>query len=116
VVVKKLKWQVTIYRLIYKIRTQEMLLLKLTLVTKLLIGIIITTVFVQAQDGGEGLTIGFSQIGSESAWRTAFTDAVKAEAEARGINLLFSDLNKNKKIKLLPSVLGLPKVMWMPLF
>jgi simple sugar transport system substrate-binding protein len=48
--------------------------------------------FVAAQDNtGAGLTIGFAQVGSESAWRTAFTDAVKAEAEARGINLLFSD-------------------------
>jgi galactofuranose transport system substrate-binding protein len=44
-----------------------------------------------AQGGGEGLTIGFSQVGSESAWRTAFTQAVMSEAEARGINLLFSD-------------------------
>ncbi|MCK6579521.1 MAG: ABC transporter substrate-binding protein [Anaerolineae bacterium] len=45
-----------------------------------------------AQDAsGAGLTIGFAQVGSESAWRTAFSDAVKAEAEARGINLLFSD-------------------------
>jgi len=50
-----------------------------------------------AQDDGEGLTIGFSQVGSESAWRTAFTEAVKAEAEARGINLLFSDgMNKQE--------------------
>jgi simple sugar transport system substrate-binding protein len=46
---------------------------------------------VMAQDTGEGMTIGFAQVGSESAWRTAFTEAVKAEAEARGINLLFSD-------------------------
>lgn len=46
---------------------------------------------VSAQDGGAGLTIGFSQVGSESAWRTAFTQAVMAEAEARDINLLFSD-------------------------
>jgi len=47
---------------------------------------------VAAQDNsGAGLTIGFAQVGSESAWRTAFTDAVKAEAESRGINLLFSD-------------------------
>jgi ABC-type sugar transport system substrate-binding protein len=44
-----------------------------------------------AQDGGEGLTIGFSQVGSESAWRTAFSNATIAEAERRGINLLFSD-------------------------
>jgi ABC-type sugar transport system substrate-binding protein len=50
-----------------------------------------------AQDGGEGLTIGFSQIGSESAWRTAFTDAIKAEAEERGINLLFSDAQQEQE-------------------
>jgi simple sugar transport system substrate-binding protein len=50
-----------------------------------------------AQGNGEGLTIGFSQIGSESAWRTAFTNAVKAEAEARGINLLFSDAQQEQE-------------------
>lgn len=50
-----------------------------------------------AQNNGEGLTIGFSQIGSESAWRTAFTDAVKAEAEERGINLLFSDAQQEQE-------------------
>jgi simple sugar transport system substrate-binding protein len=51
-----------------------------------------------AQDmSGAGLTIGFSQIGSESAWRTAFTDAVKAEAETRGINLLFSDAQQSQE-------------------
>jgi len=50
-----------------------------------------------AQDNGEGLTIGFSQVGSESAWRTAFTNAVKAEAEARGINLLFSDAQQEQE-------------------
>jgi ABC-type sugar transport system substrate-binding protein len=50
-----------------------------------------------AQESGEGLTIGFSQIGSESAWRTAFTNAVKAEAEARGINLLFSDAQQEQE-------------------
>lgn len=50
-----------------------------------------------AQDGGEGLTIGFSQVGSESAWRTAFSEAVKAEAEARGIDLLFSDAQQRQE-------------------
>lgn len=53
--------------------------------------------FVAAQDTGEGLTIGFSQIGSESAWRTSFTEAVQAEAEARGINLLFSDAQQSQE-------------------
>ncbi len=47
-------------------------------------GILVT----QAQDG---LTVGFAQVGSESGWRTAFTNAMQSEAEAQGINLLFSD-------------------------
>jgi simple sugar transport system substrate-binding protein len=35
--------------------------------------------------------VGFSQIGAESAWRTAETKSVKDEAEKRGITLKFSD-------------------------
>ncbi|MBZ0284723.1 MAG: ABC transporter substrate-binding protein [Anaerolineae bacterium] len=68
---------------------------KLSLIVLLLLALIVP--FAKAQDGGAGLTIGFSQIGSESAWRTAFTDAVKAEAEARGINLLFSDAQQSQE-------------------
>jgi len=53
---------------------------------------------VAAQDvTAEGLTIGFSQVGSESAWRTSFSEAIKAEAEARGINLLFSDAQQKQE-------------------
>lgn len=65
-----------------------------------LIVLVLLTLFgmaVSAQEGGEGLTIGFSQIGSESAWRTSFTEAVLAEAEARGINLLFSDAQQSQE-------------------
>ncbi len=36
-------------------------------------------------------TVGFSQVGAESDWRTAFTADMKAEAAARGINLHFDD-------------------------
>jgi simple sugar transport system substrate-binding protein len=61
--------------------------LKLSII--LLVVLALVAPIASAQDSGEGLTIGFSQIGSESAWRTAFTEAVQAEAEARGINLLF---------------------------
>jgi simple sugar transport system substrate-binding protein len=68
---------------------------KLSLVVLILMALVVP--FVQAQESGEGLTIGFSQIGSESAWRTAFTDATKAEAEARGINLLFSDAQQSQE-------------------
>jgi simple sugar transport system substrate-binding protein len=51
-------------------------------------------------DGGRGLTIGFAQVGSESDWRTAFSEAVKAEAAARGINLLFSDGQNSQEIQI----------------
>jgi simple sugar transport system substrate-binding protein len=51
-----------------------------------------------AQDNsGQGLTIGFSQVGSESDWRTAFTEITLAEAESRGINLLFSNAENSQE-------------------
>ncbi|ROQ28879.1 ABC transporter substrate-binding protein [Gallaecimonas pentaromativorans] len=37
------------------------------------------------------ITVGFSQVGSESGWRTAFSEDMKAEAQKRGIDLKFSD-------------------------
>jgi simple sugar transport system substrate-binding protein len=69
--------------------------LKLSII--LLVVLALVAPIANAQDSGEGLTIGFSQIGSESAWRTAFTEAVQAEAEARGINLLFSDAQQSQE-------------------
>lgn len=68
---------------------------KLSLLVLVVLALFATAAF--AQEGGEGLTIGFSQIGSESAWRTSFTEAVQAEAEARGINLLFSDAQQSQE-------------------
>jgi simple sugar transport system substrate-binding protein len=35
--------------------------------------------------------VGFSQVGDESAWRTANTQSIQSEAKARGIDLKFSD-------------------------
>jgi simple sugar transport system substrate-binding protein len=49
------------------------------------------------QGDDEGLTVGFSQVGSESGWRTMFTESVKAEAEARGIELKFSDAQQKQE-------------------
>ncbi len=43
------------------------------------------------------LTIGFSQVGSESGWRTSFSESVKAEAEKRGIELKFSDAQQKQE-------------------
>ncbi len=45
----------------------------------------------------KALTIGFSQIGSESGWRSSETASIKAEATKRGINLLFSDAQQKQE-------------------
>src|SRR4051812_44016361 len=37
------------------------------------------------------LVVGFSQIGAESAWRTAETDSIRNEGEKRGVDLKMSD-------------------------
>ena len=41
--------------------------------------------------GGKQLTVGFAQVGAESAWRTAETESIKSEAAKRNVNLKFSD-------------------------
>lgn len=43
------------------------------------------------------LTIGFSQIGSESGWRAAETTVTKQEAEKRGITLKFADAQQKQE-------------------
>ncbi|NDV00071.1 galactofuranose ABC transporter, galactofuranose-binding protein YtfQ [Pseudoroseicyclus tamaricis] len=42
-------------------------------------------------------TVGFSQIGSESGWRAAETTVTQQEAEARGIDLRFSDAQQRQE-------------------
>ncbi len=49
-------------------------------------------------DGGEqSITLGFAQVGSESEWRTANTDNIKASAEEAGITLQFSDAQQKQE-------------------
>lgn len=43
------------------------------------------------------MTVGFSQIGSESGWRTAETQSIKSEAEKRNITLKFSDAQQKQE-------------------
>ncbi|WP_417680309.1 galactofuranose ABC transporter, galactofuranose-binding protein YtfQ [Roseibium sp.] len=43
------------------------------------------------------MTVGFSQIGSESGWRAAETTVTKQEAEKRGINLKFADAQQKQE-------------------
>lgn len=40
---------------------------------------------------GKAITVGFAQVGAESAWRTAETESIKSEAAKRGVNLKFAD-------------------------
>lgn len=43
------------------------------------------------------ITVGFAQVGSESGWRTSFSESVKAEAKRRGIDLKFSDAQQKQE-------------------
>lgn len=50
-----------------------------------------------APAGAAEMTIGFSQIGSESGWRAAETTLTKLQAEERGINLKFADAQQKQE-------------------
>lgn len=52
-------------------------------------------VFCQAANGK--VTVGFSQIGAESGWRTAETESIQSEAKNRGIDLKFSDAQQKQE-------------------
>jgi len=43
------------------------------------------------------LRVGFSQIGAESAWRTAETESIRSEATKRGVDLRFSDAQQKQE-------------------
>ncbi len=47
--------------------------------------------------GSKTLTLGFSQVGSESGWRAANTQSVKDAAKEAGINLKFSDAQQKQE-------------------
>src|SRR5688500_14229740 len=47
--------------------------------------------------GDDSLTVGFSQIGSESGWRTAETRLAQRAAEERGVDLRISDAQQRQE-------------------
>src|SRR5262245_43112746 len=51
---------------------------------------------VAQQPAPKKLTVGFAQIGAESAWRTAETESIKKEAGKRGVDLRFVDAQQKK--------------------
>jgi len=46
---------------------------------------------------GRKVVVGFSQIGAESAWRTANTKSIQEEAAKRGVELKFSDAQQKQE-------------------
>lgn len=61
-----------------------------SLLATLVAGLVASTGFAQGPTEKK-LVVGFSQIGAESAWRTAETESIKKEAAKRGIDLKFAD-------------------------
>ena len=49
------------------------------------------------RQGDPGLLLGFSQIGSESAWRVGNTNDIEEKAEEYGISLMFEDANQKQE-------------------
>jgi simple sugar transport system substrate-binding protein len=47
--------------------------------------------------GDEQITLGFSQVGAESGWRTANTQSIQSSAEEAGIDLKFSDAQQKQE-------------------
>lgn len=50
-----------------------------------------------AMTSAQAITIGFSQIGAESEWRTANTNDIKAQAKKHNIDLKFSDAQQKQE-------------------
>jgi ABC-type sugar transport system substrate-binding protein len=57
---------------------------------------------------GTPLVVGFSQIGAESAWRTAETESIKSEAEKRGVKLklAFGQQKQTHQVKAIRSFIA----------
>jgi simple sugar transport system substrate-binding protein len=47
--------------------------------------------------GGGAITLGFSQVGAESGWRTANTKSIQESAKTAGIDLKFSDAQQKQE-------------------
>jgi simple sugar transport system substrate-binding protein len=57
----------------------------------------LTASWLEVAAAERGKLVGFSQIGAESAWRTAETESIRSEARQRGIDLKFSDAQQKQE-------------------
>jgi simple sugar transport system substrate-binding protein len=60
------------------------------------LAVVLVAVGLGSQARGENV-VGFSQIGAESAWRTAETNSIRSEAKNRGVTLRFSDAQQKQE-------------------
>ncbi|SIT36647.1 putative sugar transporter subunit: periplasmic-binding component of ABC superfamily [Paraburkholderia piptadeniae] len=72
------------------------------LISRLALGTLVSTAMTfaagtSASAQEKQITLGFSQVGAESAWRTANTVSVKSAAKDAGINLKFSDAQQKQE-------------------
>jgi len=66
----------------------------------LVVAILLSVTTMAPAHAQKALVIGFAQTGSESGWRTAFTDSMKAEAVKEGIDLKFSDGQQKQEVQI----------------
>lgn len=59
--------------------------------------VLVLAASVNAHADDKKITLGFAQVGAESAWRTANTVSVKSAAKDAGINLKFSDAQQKQE-------------------
>jgi ABC-type sugar transport system substrate-binding protein len=69
-------------------------------ITKYLLGAAVVAGLALASVSASALTVGFSQVGHESDWRTAFSKSMQEDAKAEGIDLKFSDANQKEEDQL----------------
>src|SRR5256714_7341312 len=64
---------------------------------KFIVGMMIAFLAPVARADLKGKTVGFSQIGAESGWRTAESQSIRDEAAKRGVTLKFSDAQQKQE-------------------
>jgi galactofuranose transport system substrate-binding protein len=67
------------------------------MIKKMTLATMISTILLSGNVLAQTLTVGFSQIGSESGWRAAETSVSKMEAKKRGITLKISDAQQKQE-------------------
>lgn len=64
---------------------------------KLVLASAVSAILLSFSSASQALTVGFSQIGSESGWRAAETAVAKSEAAKRGITLKIADAQQKQE-------------------